>query len=164
MTITGKKVRKMKYTHTKINTPNWEELIKFYENVFDMKVVPPLRDLHGDWFEAAAGLKGAHVKGAHLALPGYPEGGPTIEFFTWEISDGTPANKINGGGMGHIAIAVDDVEAVYRKVEANGGSACGEIARHYYETKDQTLTLVYAKDPDGNVIEIQRWDDGDITK
>ena len=100
----------------------------------------------------------------HLALPGYPEGGPTIEFFTWEISDGTPANKINGGGMGHIAIAVDDVEAVYRKVEANGGSACGEIARHYYETKDQTLTLVYAKDPDGNVIEIQRWDDGDITK
>ena len=154
----------MIYTHTNINTPDWEKLTKFYEAVFDMEIVPPLRDLHGDWFEAAAGFKGAHVKGSHMALPGYPQGGPTIEFFTWEIPDGTPANNINGGGMGHIAIAVDNVEETYEKVKANGGSACGSIAKHYYETKGQTLTLVYAKDPDGNVSEIQRWDDGDITK
>ena len=152
----------MKYTHTNINTPDWEKLTTFYQNTFDMQIIPPLRDLHGDWYEAATGVPGARVRGAHMALPGYGEGGPTIEFFTWETPDGTPANQINGGGMGHIAIAVDNVAETYEKIMKFGGSACGTIQRHYYETKGQTLTLVYAKDPDGNVIEVQRWDDGNL--
>lgn len=42
------------------------------------------------------------------------------------------------------------------------GSADGEIASHYYENKGQTLTMIYAKDPEGNIIEIMRWDDGKL--
>ena len=44
-----------------------------------------------------------------------------------------------------------------------GGSVYGEIVKSYYPSKKQTLTICYAKDPDGNCLEIQRWDDGDIT-
>ena len=118
------------YTHTNINTPDWRKLSAFYEKVFDMKLVPPLRDLNGEWYHRATGMDNARVTGCHMLLPGYGENGPTIEFFTWDYPDGTPANRINGGGMGHLAFAVENV----------------------------------AKDPDGNCIEIQRWDDGDITK
>ena len=59
---------------------------------------------------------------------------------------------------------MDDVEAKVRQLLEEGGSVYGETVRNYYPSKGQTLTICYAKDPDGNCIEIQRWDDGDITK
>jgi len=152
------------YTHTNINTPDWRKLSAFYEKVFDMVLVPPLRDLNGEWYHRATGMDNARVTGCHMRLPGYGENGPTIEFFTWDYPDGTPSTRINGGGMGHLAFAVDDVEAKVAELIAEGGSTYGEIIKNYYPTKDQTLTICYAKDPDGNCIEIQRWDDGDITK
>jgi len=150
------------YTHTNINTPDWRRLSAFYAKVFDMKVVPPLRDLKGEWYEKVTGIKGAHVTGCHMLLPGHGENGPTIEFFTWETPDGTPSAAINGGGMGHLAFAVDDVRAKVAEIIARGGSTCGEIVQSYYASKDMTLTICYARDPDGNCIEIQRWDDGDL--
>lgn len=36
------------YTHTNINTPDWKKLSAFYEKVFGLKLVPLLRDLHGE--------------------------------------------------------------------------------------------------------------------
>jgi hypothetical protein len=60
---------RMKYTHTNINSPDWERLVKFYIDTFDCKLVPPLRHLHGEWFEKACGIPGAEVRGAHIALP-----------------------------------------------------------------------------------------------
>ena len=147
----------MKYTHTNINSPNWERLSEFYQKVFGCKPVPPLRHLYGEWFERASGIKGAEVHGIHLALPGYQEGGPTIEIFTHTNRLGDTGNKFNGTGFGHIAIHVDDVEAVYKKLLAAGGSSDGEITSKYYESMNKTLTLIYAKDPDGNIIEIQHW-------
>jgi len=150
----------MRYTHTNINSPDWERLVRFYVEVFECRLVPPLRHLRGEWFEKATGVPGAEVHGAHIALPGYGEGGPTIEIFTQTVSGRRGANPINGQGLAHIAIAVDDVEATYRKLVAHGGGAAGEIVRQYYESMDKTLTIVYATDPDGNVVEIQHWADG----
>lgn len=150
------------YTHTNINTPDWEKLSQFYAKIFGMEFVPPLRDLHGEWYERVTGCDKAHVRGCHMRLPGYGENGPTIEFFTWEYPDGTPANNINGQGVGHLAFAVDDVETKVQEMIDNGGSVCGPTVKNYYATMDKTLTLCYAKDPDGNCIEIQHWDDGNI--
>lgn len=151
------------YTHTNINTPDWKKLSAFYEKVFELKLVPPLRDLNGDWYHRATGMDNARVTGCHMALPGYPEGGPTIEFFTWDYPDGTPANRINGGGMGHMAFAVDSVEDTVALLLKEGGSTYGEIIKNYYPTKKQTLTICYAMDPDGNCLEVQKWEDGDTS-
>ena len=147
----------MKYTHTNINSPNWERLCNFYQKVFNCKLIPPLRDLHGEWFEKATGVKGAHVKGAHIALPGYEEGGPTLEIFTHVNSPDKKPPAINENGFAHIAILVEDVYKTFENLLSEGGSSCGEIIEKYYETMDKTLTIVYAKDPDGNIVEIQKW-------
>ena len=147
----------MKYTHTNINSDDWENLSRFYQDVFECKVVPPLRDLNGDWFEKVTGVKGASVKGVHLALPGYDENGPTLEIFTHSTKTPGGPLKINENGFAHIAIAVDDVKETYNKVINHGGSACGEIVTQYYPKVGKTLTFVYAKDPDGNIIELQKW-------
>lgn len=150
----------MKYTHTNINSPNWVELVNFYSTVFDCQLLPPLRHLHGAWFEAASGIKGAEVYGAHIALPGYEAGGPTLEIFTHTVSGAKESTAWNEGGFAHIAIEVDDVEKVYKKLLENGGSADGKITSNYYPALDKSLTMIYAKDPDGNCIEIQSWRPG----
>lgn len=151
-----------KYTHTNINSKDWERLVQFYIDVFGCKLVPPLRHLHGEWFEKASGIKGAEVHGAHIALPGYDEGGPTLEIFTHKASVGDKSTAFNEQGFAHIAIAVNDVEATYKKLCKCGGSSDGEIVSQYYESMSKTLTMIYTKDPDGNIIEIQKWTDGKL--
>ena len=153
----------MKYSHTNVNARDWEKLAQFYIDVFDGKLVPPLRDLYGEWFEKATGMKGAHVKGCHIALPGYEDGGPVLEIFTHEIPGKETPARINDAGFGHLGILVDDVAATYQKLLEHGGSSDGEITSHYYENKGQTLTLIYARDPEGNLLEIMKWTDGDTT-
>jgi catechol 2,3-dioxygenase-like lactoylglutathione lyase family enzyme len=146
-----------RFTHISINSPDWKRLVQFYIDVFDCKLVPPLRHLHGEWFEKAIGIPGAEVHGAHIALPGYGENGPTIEIFTHTNQSGTHSNPFNHQGFGHIAFQVDDVEAAYQKLLDHGGSSDGEIVTKYYDSLNKTLTMIYAKDPDGNIVEIQKW-------
>lgn len=152
---------KIKYTHTNINAFDWKKLSQFYKDVFGCYTVGPMRDLHGDWFEKVTGVKGAAVKGEHIALPGYPEGeGPTFEIFTYETPDGERPAHINGYGFAHVAFLVEDVEGIFEKFKAHGGSANGELVKAYYPSLDQTLTVVYALDPEGNSVEILNWKPG----
>jgi catechol 2,3-dioxygenase-like lactoylglutathione lyase family enzyme len=153
----------MRYTHTNINSPDWKRLAQFYIDVFDCKLVLPLRHLQGEWLSKASGIPGAEVHGAHIALPGYGEDGPTFEIFTHTTPKGYHSTAYNQQGFGHIGIHVDDVHAVYKKLLEHGGSSDGEIVSHYYSSVDKTLTIIYAKDPDGNIVEIQNWTDGNTT-
>lgn len=147
----------MIYRHTNINSKDWKTLCKFYEIVFDCKPVGPERDLHGEWFDKVTGVKGAHVRGQHMTLPGYGEDGPTFEIFTYNLHNDNPPAPINGYGFAHVAFEVDDVERTYNLLMKNGGSACGEIVDHYYTNVGKTIKIVYARDPEGNVIEILNW-------
>jgi len=149
--------QQIKYTHTNINSKDWKSLCRFYETVFGCKPVGPERNLYGEWFEKVTGVKGAHVQGQHMALPGYGDGGPTFEIFTYNIPHGEGAAHINGYGFAHVAFEVDDVEAAYQKLLEEGGSACGEMVEQFYPTVGKTLRIIYARDPEGNVVEILKW-------
>lgn len=152
---------KIKYTHTNINAFDWKKLSQFYKDVFGCVTVGPKRDLHGDWFERVTGVPGAAVEGEHIALPGYPEGeGPTFEIFTYKTPDGERPAYINGYGFAHVAFEVEDVDIIFDKFKCHGGSSYGEKVVKYYETLDKTLTVVYAKDPEGNAVEILNWRQG----
>lgn len=146
-----------KYTHTNINARNWKRLADFYIKVFDCKPVPPQRNLYGEWIDKVTSIEGVHIEGIHLALPGYEDGGPTIEIFTYNKPNFIGPLNINEYGFAHIAFAVDDVKKAYELVLKEGGSAVGEIQTRYYPQVG-TLTLIYAKDPEGNIIELQKWE------
>lgn len=145
-----------KYTHTNINSKDWRKLADFYIKVFGCKPVPPQRDLSGEWIDRTTSIEGVHIEGIHLALPGFCEGGPTIEIFTYNKPDSVGPLNINGYGFAHIAFAVDDVAEAYECVLREGGSAVGEIQTRYYPQVG-TLTVIYARDPEGNIIELQNW-------
>lgn len=143
----------MRYVHTNIIARDWEALADFYIKVFDCTVKPPLRDLSGDWLDAATGLTAAHLKGAHLLLPGYGEDGPTLEIFSYDEMKEAPLLFANHTGFAHIAFEVDDVDATYRLAKEHGAGDLGQVTEKVLEGRG-TLKLVYFRDPEGNIVEI----------
>ena len=150
---------KIMYRHTNINAKDWKALSAFYEKVFQCRPIPPERDLYGEWFDKVTGVKGVHVRGQHLLLPGYDDDGPTFEIFTYSIPEGSASAAINSYGFAHIAFEVEDVEETFCRLLREGGSSCGEMVEQYYPSVGKTLKIVYAKDPEGNVVEIMKWSD-----
>jgi catechol 2,3-dioxygenase-like lactoylglutathione lyase family enzyme len=93
----------------------------------------------------------------HLEMPGAVEGGPTLEIFQYNTASKQPEKRIDTSGFGHIAFLVDDVDRCLQMVIDNGGSTVGETVRGTVENVGP-IHLVYAKDPEGNIIEIQKWE------
>ena len=148
---------KIRYVHTNLVAKDWRKLAEFYIAVFGCKPVPPERDLSGEWLERLTGLENPRIRGVHLALPGYGEGGPTLEIFGYEPDcQREQPGRINRQGFGHIAFQADSVEEVLQRLIEHGGKPLGEIVAKEYEGIG-TLTVVYAEDPEGNFIEIQNW-------
>ncbi|MBI5464688.1 MAG: VOC family protein [Ignavibacteriales bacterium] len=146
----------IQFGHTNIVTQDWRRLAKFYVEVFGCAPVPPERDLHGDWLEKGTGVRNTHLKGVHLQLPGYGQDGPTLEIFEYVSVMETERSIANRKGFGHIAFRVDDVGGMAAKVVRHGGSMVGELVDHQIEGVG-LLTFVYVADPDGNIIELQKW-------
>jgi predicted enzyme related to lactoylglutathione lyase len=147
-----------KYVHTNLVAKDWRRLAAFYESLFGCVPVPPERDLSGERLEACTGIPGTRIRGAHLRLPGYGDAGPTLEIFRYDpqLEHSKPA--VNRPGFGHIAFEVDDVRVARDAVLAAGGGTVGEIVSVEVPGAGR-ITVAYVSDPEGNIIELQRWSD-----
>jgi predicted enzyme related to lactoylglutathione lyase len=145
-----------RFVHTNLIAKNWKMLAEFYERVFGCVRVPPERNLSGEWLEKVTGVHGAEIHGLHLRLPGYGDEGPSLEIFQYNYQKKRPETGLNRPGFAHIAFAVEDIEAAREKVLAAGGRSIGEVVS--VEIPDAgRITFVYVTDPEGNIIELQRW-------
>ncbi|MEY4529744.1 MAG: hypothetical protein RLZZ156_465 [Deinococcota bacterium] len=145
-----------KYVHTNLVAANWRVLAGFYQTVFGCVPVPPERDYAGEKFDALASLVGARQRGMHLRLPGFTDNAPTLEIFEYQPSLEKPETKVNRQGYGHIAFAVDDVQQALQRILEHGGGQVGEVVT-LTRADGQSVTVVYATDPEGNVVELQKW-------
>lgn len=145
----------IRYAHTNLIAKNSPRLISFYRDVFGCRSVGETRDLSGDWLDRLTGIPGAHLFGEHLALPGYVDGGPTMEIFGYDSVIPHTAT-VNTSGFAHLAFAVDDVTKKLQEVLAHGGGQIGALVQNRY-TDGRKITVVYATDPEGNILELQSW-------
>jgi len=145
----------LRYVHTNLIANDWRSLSNFYQKVFGCKPIGHQRDLSGKWIEDMTGIENAHITGEHLMLPGYEEGGPTLEIFSYDNSAGNE-KQINAYGFSHIAFEVQSVENTVDLVIKEGGSMLGKIVSKDYG-KMGIGTFVYVKDIEGNIIELQSW-------
>ena len=147
---------KIKYVHTNIIARDWKKLSMFYQRVFDCKPLTPQRDLRGDWLNRLTGIRDAHITGEHLAMPGYEDNLPTLEIFSYDSMDDNNQKTINKIGLAHLAFEVEDIDAILQKIKQEGGELLGEAVSAEYPN-DVTATFVYAKDIEGNLLELQNW-------
>jgi predicted enzyme related to lactoylglutathione lyase len=145
-----------KYVHTNLIAKDWKRLARFYCEVFGCEPKGPERDLSGAWLDRVNGVPNAQLQGVHLRLPGYEDDGPTLEIFSYDQLIERQLPKANECGFAHIAFAVDDVDQALQAVIAAGGGTVGGIATT--EVKGVgLLRVVYARDPEGNIVELQKW-------
>jgi catechol 2,3-dioxygenase-like lactoylglutathione lyase family enzyme len=147
-----------RYVHTNLVARDWRRLSGFYERVFGCEPAGPERDLCGPWLDRGTGVENARIRGVHLRLPGHGRDGPTLEIFAYESEEDAPVAAANRPGYGHIAFAVDDVEAARRAVLDAGGSDVGKVVSADIPDAG-SLQFIYVADPEGNLIELQRWGD-----
>lgn len=146
----------MKFSHVNLIARDWRSLADFYIAVFGCIEKPPVRNLTGAWVDHLTGIPGAHIRGVHLLLPGYTEDGPTLEIFEYENNNKANDKMINREGFGHIAFAVEDVQQSLQLIVSHGGSLLGEVIDTRIEGAGM-ISVVYARDPEENIIELQKW-------
>lgn len=146
----------MRYIHTNIIAKDWKTLSRFYIDVFGCSVRPPERNLSGKWVDDATGVNSAEIQGVHLNLPGYDADGPTLEIFSYtQMIQREPA-MANATGFAHIAFEVEAVDRTLDAALKKGGSPLGRITTREVPGSG-ILTLVYFRDPEGNIVEILSW-------
>ena len=107
--------------------------------------------------DTLTGLKAAHIEGMHLLLPGSGRNGPTLEIFQYNSRRRRALPRTDELGFGHIAFAVEDVGGTLKKIKEKGGGLVGKRISAQIEGAGQ-IDVVYARDPEGNIIEVQRWE------
>jgi catechol 2,3-dioxygenase-like lactoylglutathione lyase family enzyme len=106
--------------------------------------------------DGITGLKCAHITGEHLALPGYDDNTPTLEIFSYDEMTAHAGTAINRCGLAHIAFTVDDVRKTLSTLLEAGGGQVGALETTVYPD-GRRLDIVYATDPEGNIVEIMKW-------
>jgi catechol 2,3-dioxygenase-like lactoylglutathione lyase family enzyme len=147
-----------RYVHTNLVARDWRRLADFYVRVFGCTPVPPERDLSGSAMDAATGVPGVRIRGLHLRLPGFADGGPTLEIFEYAPGGPSSVRSINRAGFAHLAFQVDDVVTAASEVIAGGGGTLGECVAVPVAGAG-VVTFVYVTDPEGNIVELQSWKD-----
>ena len=145
-----------KYVHTNVIAGDWRSLAEFYIEVFGCVLLLPERDYEGKWLDEITGVEDAKVKGAHLRLPGYGDDGPTLEIFQYNRTPDRVNSTANRLGFTHIAFHVDDVSEAREKVLEHGGGEVGKVTSFEVSGAGH-IELVYLTDPEGNIIELQKW-------
>ena len=131
--------------HVAISVSNLDEALAFYRDALGMEVVRDLT-LSGEKLSALVGLEGATIH--NVALQG---GGAEIQLLDFVSPKGksSPDRRPCDHGLAHVAFRVDDVQAMYDKLKAQGVKINSEPT-NVREGGGQTF---YCMGPDNVVLE-----------
>jgi glyoxylase I family protein len=135
--------------HTGITVANLERSLEFWRDVLGFEFSHRAHQ-RGEMAEQITGVKGAELKLAVLKTPS----GHKIELLEYIAPPDRKNVDLRPCDVGHVHVAllIDDLNAVLQRIAASGWKAAG---------KPQVLTLgpnagkrvVYVRDPDGTTIE-----------
>jgi glyoxylase I family protein len=135
--------------HIAISTPDAERMLAFYRDQLGFEVV-----FDGGWQSGEAradsvlGLRGSSGRQLLLRI-----GNAYLELFQFDTPQpraGDPDRPVCDHGLTHLCIDVDDLDDTYARLAEAG-------VRFHSEPQDlfPGVRTRYARDPDGNVVEIQ---------
>ena len=145
----NKSFRILSADHTGITVSNLERSLAFWRDVLGFELSHTAHQ-KGELAQEITGVEGAEIKLAVLKAPG----GHKIELLEYLAAADRKRISLRPCDVGHVHVAllVEDLDAVLAQIAASGWKAAG---------KPQTLTagpnagkrVVYVRDPDGTTIE-----------
>lgn len=138
--------------HTGITVSNLERSLTFWRDVLGFEFSHSAHQT-GERPEQITGVKGAELKLAVLKTPS----GHKIELLQYFA----PADRRNVDlrpcdvGHVHVALTVDDLDVVLKKIAESGWQAAGE-PQTLKQGPNAGKRVVYVRDPDGTTIEFMQ--------
>jgi catechol 2,3-dioxygenase-like lactoylglutathione lyase family enzyme len=138
--------------HTGISVSNLERSLAFWRDVLGFEFSHAAHQ-KGELAQEITGVEGAEIKLAVLRAPG----GHKIELLEYLA----PADRKRAGirpcdvGSVHVALLVNDLDAVLERIAASDWKAAGKPQR-LQSGPNAGKRVVYVRDPDGTTIELMQ--------
>ena len=138
--------------HTGITVSNLERSLKFWRDVLGFEFSHSAHQ-EGERPEQITGVKGAELKLAVLKTPR----GHKIELLEYFAPADRQSANLRPCDVGHVhvALTVDDLDAVLKKIAESGWKAAGE-PQTLKQGPNAGKRVVYVRDPDGTTIEFMQ--------
>jgi len=138
--------------HVGLSTPDLDRLLEFYRDVMGFEVVMTSHWRDRDIIDRMVGLTGSAARQVMLK-----SGNAFLELFQYESPTPRPAaadRTAADHGYTHFCIDVVDIDAEYERLSANGMTFHAPPPS-VDEMGHARLRAIYARDPDGNIVELQ---------
>jgi catechol 2,3-dioxygenase-like lactoylglutathione lyase family enzyme len=145
--------------HINIVASDLDRSVRFYTDVLGF-IKTKDAYLEGEWIDRIVGLTGVRARAVFVVAPG---GEPRIELLHYEAPAGESLklnSRANTIGLRHIALRVDDIDAMIAKLQRSGVIVFSEPVRVpagvvQHDAGDKRL--VYFLDPDGVILELAEY-------
>jgi lactoylglutathione lyase len=138
--------------HTGYTVDDLDRSLAFYRDLLGMEVVAQ-QEKAGGYLAAIVGHPDAHVRMAHLRLPG---GEHVLELFQYLAPEGRAATPLQPRDTGtpHLCFAVDDLEALYARLLIAGVDTFVSAPVAVDTGVNRGGLALYLRDPDGIPVEL----------
>jgi len=138
--------------HTGITVSNLERSLAFWRDVLGFELSHTAHQ-KGEFAREITGVEGAEIKLAVLKTPG----GHKIELLEYLAPVDRKCANVRPCDVAfvHIALLVDDLEAMLDKISASGWKAVGN-PQILTKGPNAGKRVVYVRDPDGTTIELMQ--------
>lgn len=138
--------------HTGYTVSDLDRSLAFYEGQLGLEVLAT-QEKQGGYLAAIVGYPDAHVRMAHLRVPGADH---VIELFEYLAPAGARPGRLEPRdvGVSHVCIVVDDLPAVYERLVGAGVDSFVSPPVEVDTGINTGGMALYLRDPDGIPVEI----------
>ena len=137
--------------HTCYTVSDLDRSVAFYRDLLGCEVVAE-QEKEGGYLAAIVGYPDAHVRMAHLRVPGTEH---VIELFEYLAPAGTRADVVpRNVGASHLCFLVDDLPALYEQLREKGVTSFVSPPVEVDTGVNKGGYALYLRDPDGISVEL----------
>lgn len=138
--------------HTGYTVADLDRSLAFYRDLLGLETVAA-QEKEGGYLAAIVGHPDAHVRMAHLRVPG---DGHVVELFEYLAPAGRPPGPLDPADVGtsHLCFVVDDLPALYDRLRAAGVDSFVSPPVEVDTGINRGGFALYLRDPDGIPVEL----------
>jgi catechol 2,3-dioxygenase-like lactoylglutathione lyase family enzyme len=138
--------------HTGFTVSDLDRSLHFYRDLLGLEVVAE-QEKQGGYLAAIVGYPDAHVRMAHLRVPGADH---VVELFQYLAPAGDAVGTIEPRNVGspHLCFVMDDLPALYERLRASGIESFFSPPVEVDTGINAGGLALYLRDPDGIPVEL----------